>query len=222
MLRQGQRSISEDEQRRVDAFLQLTRVERGLRVFVEARLSEHDGQRWARSLPRDVREKVEAAGLTHIDFPDLRKILSSAWRRLGEVTEAVDKRQVLVHLEGLEPIRNDIAHSRDVSPQALTLAQAAYYVLLPLIEDAVAVGDFPPTAHVDVIIDRLRGSIAHDGALSEADLEKLHENDGYVEIVDALANYARVRARPGRDPVLLEQTRMKAIQALDRGRLSHK
>jgi Swt1-like HEPN len=207
--------ISEVEQRCLDAFLQLSRIERGLRSFIERELMRSDGPKWARSLPRDIREKVEKKGIEHTDFPDLRKVLGSSWRKLGSSVNALKKNQVLNHLEGLEPIRNDIAHSRNVSEASLALVQAAYHVVGPLINESTSVRAFPPTAHPSVALSRLRGAIAHSSAITDADLNMLRAHSGQQRVCELVAEYERVRKRPGRDPLLLDTTRANAMQEID-------
>src|SRR4051812_12318368 len=102
------------EARRVEAFLRLTRLERGLRAMLNARLPEIDGPKWWKALPPDIREGAREPDLAFVDFPDLKKIIGSKWNHLGSVVDRYSKEQVIVHLEELEGIRNDIAHSRDV------------------------------------------------------------------------------------------------------------
>jgi Swt1-like HEPN len=208
--------LTEDEQRRLDAFLQLSRIERGLRSFIQRELRQSDGPKWAKSLPKDVREKVEAGGISGTDFADLKKVLGSAWRKFGSKVNAVKRDQILIHLEGLEPIRNDVAHSRDVSERSLALVRAAYFVAGPLIESPGGLRPLPPTEHASVALERLRGAIQHSSQIAAADVETLHAGGDQEGVCRLIADYERVRGLPGRDPRLLEATRSSAIEALDK------
>jgi Swt1-like HEPN len=207
--------LSEDEQRRVDAFIQLSRLERGLREFIEVELSRVEGPEWARTVPQDVKEKVQAGGLEATDFPDLRKVLGSAWRKLGDAVSGLEKRQVLVHLEGLEPIRNDIAHSRNVSPGGLAMVQAAYYVLGPILDLHSAAGELPRTPYPRLTLDRVRGALTHSAGVDPSDLESLGDIAGHREMRRAVGDYERVRNRPGKSQALLNEARSTALETVD-------
>ena len=213
--------LSEDEQRRLDAFLQLTRIERGLRRMLETTLSTTDGPGWIRALPNDIRQKVEGPGIDYADFPDLKKIIASSWRKLGDIPRGVAKQQAIVHLEGLEEIRNDLAHSRDISSGALKVVEAAYFVLTPLHcrEDRPDAQSLPPTKHRSVAISRLVSAITHSGEPSPADVNVL-QTGGPAS--DAVSAYSRVRDRPGRSACLMREVQERAISALAEELLSSK
>lgn len=201
---------SEDEQRRLDAYLSLSRLERGLRRFLEQELSRLHGERWVRALPNDVKAKVEAADLEHIDFPDLKKTLGANWRHL-QIQDAPEKRHALSHLEGLEPIRNDIAHSRNISEGALSVVQAAIHILTPLFEPtARGERSLPATNHPRLALVRLRAAMAADVSVSMCDVATLEQESAYRPAAEAIQAYVRVRSRPGRRPDLLRATKQAA------------
>jgi len=213
-------AITEDEQRRLDAFLQLTRLERGLRAFIEKHLAAIDGPGWLRALPPDVKEKVDEDGIESTDFPDLKKILGSAWGKLSEATEGLKKSQVINHLEGLEPVRNSIAHSRAISEGELSLVQAAYYVLSPMIEGSSVPVELPATDHPQVALGRIRGAINQSSAVGRSDLALLERDELFADVCHAISGYERVRARPGRKPQLMKQVRAQALEVIEQARLS--
>src|SRR3954447_2572678 len=86
---------------RVEGFLHLTRLETGLRRFLEQTLEESAGPRWWRSLPQDVQTKIAGGTLDGLDFPDLKKCIASQWRHLGALKECLEKDQAHVHLQEL-------------------------------------------------------------------------------------------------------------------------
>jgi hypothetical protein len=212
----GAQRLREDEQRRVDAFLQLTRVERALRTFLKGRLLKADGPRWVKALPPDVAEKAHSGGLEYTDFPDLKKIIGSAWRKLGAGDSGVSKTQITSHLEGLEPIRNDLAHSREISEEGLVLIQAAYFVTQKLTSEQEPAG-LPQTDHPGVAIHRVRGAVGHCSSVDAADLAAIRGKESMREACEALEAYERVRCLPGRDPALLERVTREALARLPIG-----
>jgi hypothetical protein len=203
--------LTEDEQRRVDAFLRLTRLERGLRKALEIQLRKTDGLHWVGSLPKDVRQKIESRGLDFVDFPDLKKIIGSAWRKLDTGPAGLNKAQVLTHLEGLEQIRNDLAHSRSISKGSLSMVEAAYHVVSPLFNSDSPSRSLPPTPHLTIALGRMAAAIAHHARVSAADLHTLPEGHSVRESVET---YERVRQRPGRAPSLLVAVHTKARDAV--------
>jgi len=208
-------TLSEDEQRRIDAFLQLSRLERGLRAFLQEELSKVNGPNWVRALPKDIKEKIELRGVEYADFPDLKKILASNWRRLTGAVSQMKKEQILAHLEGLERVRNDIAHSRDVSDGALALVQAAYYVISPLFDESSQGKGFPLTDRPIIALTRLRGAISYSEPVASADLRCLLGAGDYRDVCQSIEDYERVRVRPGRDPGLMKRVQSEALDAVD-------
>ena len=190
--------ITEDEQRRLDAFLQLTRLERGLRDFLTAELSQVLGAQWHRGLPNDIKPKVEGGSLELTDFADLKKILGSRWRVLGTAVEQLRKEQALAHLEGLEPVRNDIAHSRDVSVRALILVQAAYFYFEPLLSPTGEGRPMQETTSAQVALFRMLPSLGSKVPLDSADLATLVSDPELLELTQALQGYQRLVTRAGR------------------------
>jgi len=212
--------IGEDEQRRVDAFLRLTRLERGLRSFIESELTRADGHAWKKALPSDVKEKVDPTGLEYADFSDLKKIIGSAWRKFDLPTGQVGKQQVLIHLEGLESVRNDIAHSRNVTEDGLALIRAAYFTCRALVAPADAPDSLPPTDYPLVALERIGSAIDHCSAIDNADLGILKGDWRCQAAYSSICAYARVRDRPGRSPDLMKQVQESAISHIAEARIS--
>jgi hypothetical protein len=207
-------AVSEDEERRIDAFVQLTRIERALRCFLEQELEKLEGPRWSRGLPRDIVEKVkDPPTLQFTDFPDLKKILGSKWSRLKSLQQA-NKAQILTHLEGLEPIRNSIAHSRDISSGESALVQAAYFLLFPLLDDQETAKALPVACHPRTVLMRLKAALEYSGSVDPAEISLLRTRGDYRHVCEALASYERVRNRPGRSVALMKEVRREALKAL--------
>lgn len=117
----------------------LKTLESNLRECVEKELSKLDIDWWKTRVPGDVRENCEkrvndrkrpypwielldASPLHFADFPDYQKIIcrSDNWRDSFE-TIFVTKETIHSKLQELEPIRNDIAHSRSISTESANL-----------------------------------------------------------------------------------------------------
>ncbi|HET7484639.1 MAG TPA: Swt1 family HEPN domain-containing protein [Solirubrobacterales bacterium] len=209
----GASPISEDEQRRIDAFLRLTRLERGLRIFIESELSRADGQGWEKGLPADVRKKVDLAGLEFTDFPDLKKIIGSSWKKFDLQQKQANKQRILIHLEGLEPVRNDIAHSREISEDGLALIQAAYHTCRALLATTNA-ESLPPTNYPLVALERIEAAVEYCAAVDEADLKTLKNDQLCRSAHDSVCAYVRVRERPGRSPDLMKRVQRDAISSI--------
>jgi hypothetical protein len=116
----------------------LRHLEQDLRVFISGQLSSIDANWWMRRIPPEVRQAaehrlqqrertwpwtpgVEATPIHYVDFSDYSKIIGfdQNWsgvfgRFFGDVEIIRSK------LRELEPIRNDIAHSRTLSTEART------------------------------------------------------------------------------------------------------
>src|SRR5688572_3149411 len=126
--------LDDRDKLRVDGFVRVTRIERGLRRLLEAELPVRVGARWVRSLPPDVGEKIVDGCLDFLDFGDLKKCIAAKWSYLDCLHGVIARREsLLVRLQELEPIRNNIAHSRDVTVGDLFLVAATYYMLEPVI-----------------------------------------------------------------------------------------
>jgi hypothetical protein len=191
----------------------MTRLERGLRLMLTRELGRVDGPRWERALPNDVKEKIDKRGLAYSDFPDLKKILASSWRKLELPPGAPTKQLATAHLEGLEPVRNDLAHSRDIPPGALSQVQAAYHILFPLFRasDSPVSFSLPPTSHRSVAVDRIVAAITNNNAISPEDLSSADIDSLRRQKVE---DYVRVRERPGREPRLMNEVRKTALLAI--------
>jgi len=206
--------MTEEEERRVGAFLALSRLEQGLRRFLTAELERLKGRNWEKALPPDVREKVQNVGLQASDFPDLKKILASNWNHL-EIPSSLRKSTMLAHLEGLEPIRNAIAHSREIADGDLSMAQAALYVFRPLLGDQVPLPQ-PPTSYRGVALSRISMALKFEEEVSDTDLDILSIDSDFATARGSVESYRRVRSRPGRQQSLLEGTRREAQDAISK------
>jgi hypothetical protein len=217
------KSLSPEEELRVECFLYLTRLEMGLRRFLEAALQRAHGRRWWKALPQDVRAKVADGNLDYLDFPDLKKCIGAKWRELQEldVLQHLSKKdQVLVHLEELEPIRNDVAHSRSVTPAQLLLVSATYALLEPVIQEFLTSADpkSSPPAHPAIVTIGLQRALDKSHPIPDELLAALGtlvtERPELSHAKDAVEAYDRIRRRPGRRPALLAQARGDALATL--------
>ncbi len=205
---------SEEEQRRVDAFLLLNRLERGIRNYLQTELSRIHGRGWERALPQDIKKKIEDRGLAYADFPDLKKTLGSSWRHLEGVRPG-DKSRILAHLEGLEDVRNDVAHSRDIPEGAVALLQAAFYVLSEVMQFPRTQAELPVTGHPGVALSRIKAAIEHHGPISANDLKTLEAEEDFSEVAATVAAYTRVKERPGRSLQLMQQVEAQALESIN-------
>jgi len=165
-----------------------------------------------RSLPKDIKEKISEKDLSFSDFPDLRKILSVNWRQL-ESHSSYKKDHVLNHLEGLEPIRNDIAHSRDISPGALSMIDAAFFVVSAFMQLPDTQSLLPKTSHQEVAMARIKAAIKHNGAIGQSDVEAIR--DGSTELAEIIEKFQRLKSRPGRPVTLLTDARSAAVNMIE-------
>lgn len=114
----------------------LQRLENSLREFISKELSKVTPDWWIQRVPHDVRQHAEDRKakneslwpwhhekdlplIYYIDFPDYIKIITRKdnWK---DVFAPIfrDNEAISTKLRELEPIRNDIAHSREISAQA--------------------------------------------------------------------------------------------------------
>lgn len=128
----------------IDTYAHLYAIENGLRELIIERLTLVGGPRWHKvRLPPDLIVKSQEAfknlrsipwdryipyhTIYYLDFSELRKIIEPAnnWR---DAFHAIFTRKdiILATLAGLEPIRNNIAHNRRVSPLDYIQVKAAY------------------------------------------------------------------------------------------------
>jgi hypothetical protein len=184
-----------------------------LRGLLETAQPEIEGPRWWRTLPPDIRENAEKPELAYTNFPDLKKILSSRWSRIESYVGHLRKQQVVVHLEELEAIRNDIAHSRAISPRSLALVQGTYYLLEDLItpylsEPDQAVADADPSCALLAI----QGCIHRKHDIRPDLLKTLTASPSLPpDLIDAVLTYSRVLNRPGRSRQLLHEATEHAL-----------
>jgi hypothetical protein len=121
---------------------------------------------------------------------------------------------VLAHLEGLEPIRNDIAHSREISEGAVAMLRAAFYVLCQFIRLPREHVELPATDHLEIVIRRVRAAIENHAPVSGLDLRLIESDTESHELSAAIAAYARVRERPGRPLKLLQEVEVAALKEI--------
>lgn len=114
----------------------LLRLENALREFISKELSKITPDWWIQRVPSDVCQRAEDRKarsenlwpwhqekdlplIYYVDFPDYIRIIirKDNWKETFS-SKFKDKEAVSAKLRELEPIRNDIAHSRDVSAQA--------------------------------------------------------------------------------------------------------
>ena len=164
-------------QENLAAYELLFRIEVGMREFIIESLAAQYGQRWAISqLPGDVldsyrsgravernlrwSEMIPHHPLYYTDFPDLTKIIqrNDNW---NSVFKAVfqSKGIVVATLQGLEPIRNKIAHNRKVTGADVRALESA----IDIIESAIGkmkysslIGNISAALDIQSRFDRLK------------------------------------------------------------------
>jgi hypothetical protein len=204
-----------DEQLRIEGFQKITRLEIGLRRLLERELKGKLGERWWKALPQDVKEKVREASLDYVDFPDLKKCISSKWSELACFHDKYRKDHVVFHLEELEPIRNDLAHSRNITSRELALVNAAYSFFEPLL--SVVLPQSRRRDHPGATLLRVHQTIERDALIARADLEavrKLDESVAASSAYEALATYNGVRRQRRNTRAERERSRAIALDAL--------
>ena len=205
------------ERRRLEGFLRLSRIERGLRGFLHATLPEVEGPKWWNALPPDIRDSTAERDLAYTNFADLKKVVQSKWAKLSSHLPTLNKQQVLVHLEELEAIRNDIAHSRDVSIPALALVQATYFLLEPTIQDHMhehTDSDGDPSA--GPLLLEIRGLVERKRAVPPLTVARLSAaQDAPESIVTRVEEYDRLASRPGRSRESLREVATQTISEID-------
>ena len=119
----------------------LKHLEFSLRVSIEKALSEISADWWNERIPNDVKQNAENRkrrnekqwpwtavnnlhAIHYIDFPDYAKIITRRdnWNAVFEKIFGNSERLIL-KLNELEPIRNAIAHSRNISQRDLLKLQ---------------------------------------------------------------------------------------------------
>lgn len=210
---------NEIEHVRLAAFLNLTRVEAGLRAYLTRSLSERLGPRWWHSLPADVVPKVVDGNLEMLDFPDLKKCLASKWRELDELRNVVRRDQLIVHLEELEPIRNALAHSRAVGIRDLALLEATYQLLRPLLNEGTdktqEIGADPSATRAATLLRTHRAILRVEGIPADTldELRVLRDVAALEpDILETVERYGRLISLPGRDQEILERARGDALE----------
>lgn len=125
-----------EEKKKKMPYDNIQRLENTLREFISKELSKRIPDWWVQRVPLDVRQLAEGRKaknenlwpwhqekdlslMYYVDFPDYIKIITRKdnWK---EVFAPIfrDKESISTKLKELEPIRNDIAHSREISVQA--------------------------------------------------------------------------------------------------------
>lgn len=207
--------LSTREAQRVDAFICLSRIETGLREFLECQAPIEMGPKWRRSLPADVRERLGNQSLDVLYFADLRKILSSVWEKLADLKNVTSKSRALTYLEDLEGVRNDIAHSRYVQPGHHARLQATYLLFEPLIVEQLKTDETSEEVDLVETVLRAQSSIQNGRSLDEG-TELVLSSDHRVdpEVVESVRAYDRVVRTPGQSSALLNRCQTEALNAL--------
>ena len=138
----------------VDARTVLTDLELALRRIIEAKLSQLTSDWWVERVPNDIRMRAEGrrarnesawpwlspktgSFVDFLDFSDYRKIISidTNW---GDVFEKVflHREIVVAKMMELEPIRNNVAHNRELSAEELQVLRLNSRHLMLLLESS--------------------------------------------------------------------------------------
>lgn len=129
--------LAEHNSSKLNAYELLKHLESSLRVSIEKALSEISADWWNEKIPNDVKQKAENRkkrnekqwpwiavnnlhAIHYIDFPDYAKIITRRdnWNAVFEKIFGNSER-IIFKLNELEPIRNAIAHARDISQRDL-------------------------------------------------------------------------------------------------------
>lgn len=146
--------VPDDDQS--DSRIVLERLEHALRGFIEAKLSTLTSNWWAERVPEQVRSRAErrrqhdqtmwpwlsprSGGVVDfLDFSDYKTIISAAdnWDRAFR-DSLLNREIVIAKLMELEPIRNAIAHHRELSPEQATLLRIYAQHLMVLLSTVPA------------------------------------------------------------------------------------
>ena len=133
--------LAEHHSSQLSAYELLKQLESSLRISIEKAMSEISPDWWNARIPNDVKQNAENRKrrnekqwpwttvdnlhvIHYIDFPDYAKIITRRdnW---NEVFEKIfgNRERLIQKLNELEPIRNAIAHSRDISQRDLLKLQ---------------------------------------------------------------------------------------------------
>lgn len=206
---------SSGERRCVEAFVHLTRIEKGLRALIAHALSEAEGPKWWRTLPPDIRDSASRPDLAYTNFPDLKKILGRNWTKISSQTRDLAKQQVMVHLEELEGIRNDIAHSRSVSIRDLALVQGTYYLLEPVLSPYLRVDTNDEAENQQVDLLDLQRRIHRRESLGPDLVRAIRSPTALPPAVaDVILEYGRLIERPGRRLQMIDDAVRRADSAI--------
>jgi Swt1-like HEPN len=212
------RFANAEEQLRLEGFQQITRLEIGLRRLLERELEKELGARWWKTLPQDVKVKVVEGSLDHVDFPDLKKCINSKWRELRCFHDSVRREHVVLHLEELEPIRNDLAHSRNITSREIALINAAYRFFEPLLRPILP-QKRSGSEHPAVTLIRIRRAIERDAPVARSDVRAIAtlavENLDRSGLVESLEAYNRVRRQARHTRPERVRSRSQALETLD-------
>lgn len=130
----------------------LEKLERALRRFIEAKLSALTSNWWLERVPPDVRRRAEdrqhreetlwpwlsptaAATVEFLDFSDYKKIITteSNWDEVFR-EDLVNREIIAAKFMELEPIRNTVAHHRDLSAEQLEVLRIHAKHIMALIK----------------------------------------------------------------------------------------
>src|SRR6266702_839868 len=126
----------------VNIYINLYRIEVGLRELIIDSLSSQYGSKWVKNLPDDIKKKMssgkeyenKAAWIDFIsfhpiyyaDFTDLVKIIEQSDKWKDVFSNYFGRKEIISStLKELEPIRNKIAHNRKASESDLAITESA-------------------------------------------------------------------------------------------------
>jgi hypothetical protein len=210
--------LDEREALRVDAFICLSRIETGLRSFIETEAPHLVGTHWRKALPDDVKATLGEAGLDVLYLADLRKILARYWSDLKPLNDRLEKNQLMVYLQGLDDVRNDVAHSRYVAAGALARVQAAYYLLEPVLLPYLAKGTPDDEMEIVEAILALQAAVLNLRSLPTDAVESLQRAGRVDRLLELALKYDRLVRQPGQSRELLNHCQ---VALLDEIRSAH-
>lgn len=125
----------------IETYKLLYKIEIGLREFIIDVLSTYLGNKWHKTLPEDVKNKMIAGKesekktswvncipyhpMYYVDFSDIVKIIEQGDKWKNVFSNYFSRKEIISStLKELEPIRNKIAHNRKVTQGDLDIVQS--------------------------------------------------------------------------------------------------